>query len=70
MKTLFQNLADQWRATTVHRWFAGKSATDQRILKVLGTLCVALFFYIGLWQPLVDFTANEQSFVAVCQPLR
>ena len=69
MKTLFQNLADQWRATTVHRWFAGKSATDQRVLKVLGTLCVALFFYIGLWQPLVDFTAKQQQRAAQSQTL-
>ena len=46
MKVLLQNLADQWRATTIYRWYSAKSTTDQRILKVLSALCVALF-YIG-----------------------
>ena len=69
MKAVFQNLADQWRATTAHRWFATKSATDQRILKVLGTLCVALIFYIGLWQPLVDFVGKQQQRAAQSQTL-
>ena len=69
MKAVFQNLADQWRATTAHRWFATKSTTDQRILKVLGTLCVALLFYIGLWQPLVDFAGKQQQRAAQSQTL-
>jgi general secretion pathway protein M len=66
---VFQHLSDQWHATTVHRWYTAKSTTDQRILKVLSTLSVALFFYIGLWQPLGDFADTQQQRAARSQAL-
>ena len=66
---MFQHLSDQWHATTVHRWYTAKSTTDQRILKLLSTLSVALFFYIGLWQPLGDFADTQQQRAARSQAL-
>lgn len=64
MKGLFLNLADRWQGTIGYRWYAAKSSTDQRILKGVGALCVAVFLQIGLWQPLADF-ADEQHQRAV-----
>ena len=66
---MFQNLSDQWRSSSVHRWYIAKSTTDQRILKVLSALSVALFFYIGMWQPLGDFTHTQQQRAARSQAL-
>ena len=66
---MFQNLSDQWHATTFYRWYTEKSTTDQRILKVLSALSVALFFYIGLWQPLDDFADTQHQRAAQSQAL-
>lgn len=60
MKVLRQSLAARWQGTTVYRWYAVKSTSDQRILQALGALCAALLIYIGLWQPLVDFADDQQ----------
>ena len=69
MKVLRQSLAERWQGTTVYRWYASKSVTDQRILNVLSALCVALFFYIGLWQPLADYADEQQQRAAQSQTL-
>lgn len=69
MKALRDNLRDQWRATRAYRWYASKSATDQRTLQVLSALCAALIVYIGLWQPLGDFADNQQQRAAQSQTL-
>lgn len=69
MKVLLQNLADQWRATTIYRWYSAKSTTDQRILKALTALCALVFFYIGLWQPLANFADEQQRRASQSQTL-
>lgn len=69
MNVLLQNLADQWRRTTAHRWYAAKNTTDQRILKALAALCAILFFYIGVWQPLSDFADEQHRRAAQSQSL-
>ena len=63
MKVLLQNLADQWRATTIYRWYSAKSTTDQRILKALTALCALVFFYIGCAE--ANFADEQQRRAAL-----
>ena len=48
------------RSTSAHQWYVSKSDSDRRVLKLLAVLVGLLVCYIGIWEPLSRYAAEQQ----------
>ena len=48
------------RSTSAHQWYVSKSDRDRRALKLLAAVAGLLVCYIGIWEPLSRYAAEQQ----------
>jgi general secretion pathway protein M len=48
------------RSTSANKWFVSKSDRDRRVLKLLAAVAGLLVCYIGIWEPLSRYAAEQQ----------
>ena len=60
MKSLRFSVVSRMRESSLGRWYAGRSNSDQRILLVMTGLILATSCYAGVWQPLADFSERSR----------
>lgn len=48
------------RGTSAYQWYVSKSDSDRRVLKLLMAAAGLLVCYIGIWDPLSRYTAEQQ----------
>lgn len=69
MNNLLFRASEALKSTAAYRWYAEKSRTDQRILKLLLSLTLAVGFLLGIWLPVTEFEARERARASAAQGL-
>ena len=49
------------RSTSAHQWYVSKSDNDRRVLQLLMVAAGFLLCYIGIWEPLSRYAAEQQT---------
>ena len=57
MKSLRFSVVSRMKESSLGRWYAGRSNSDQRILLVIAGLILATSCYAGVWQTLASGAA-------------
>ena len=60
MNKVTETFTTALRSTSAHQWYVSKSDNDRRILQLLMVAAGFLLCYIGIWEPLSRYAAEQQ----------
>jgi len=61
MNKALHQASEALKSTAAHRWYTEKSRNDQRVLKLLLLLTLALSFVLGIWLPVSEFEERQRA---------
>ncbi len=58
---MFGSLTQRWHESGAYRWYAGREPSEQKIVALLAAVTVLTVLWLGIWQPVAQWRAQEDN---------